>query len=465
MANGALLKALMGEEYEYQPKESSMGALSYGIAKSLPEMVNPYGSTAGNMAAVLGGSLLAGLFGYSAKREAEEKNLAQAGYMQELLSGGITPEREREILAADPKLRGLYTGLKLQNLLSTSTNKAEEAAKRQKAELDIAVQYAKDNGLTLAEAEKRLSQGFVAKPNIPAPVSPAELYPGIPADVVEQYQKEVERLGQTIDKKSAEKFAGERILKPALDRYQKSQKEVETARSKLDALDKIIVTGEEAILKAGATGGPESLYNLRKELAGYVGAGETALKSVGITPITSQAEKLSYDAALDSLGIDMMSTLKGLGSVSNIETTMAVKSGITSKNTPEQNMRILKNTLRIRKATEEWLKVTAGYGADSNKAAQIWNAYKRDELFANNKWNDNADTFEQWASKKQVELPTTFVKEAELVPASTVPEMTVDQVAQMTKQDLDNITMEQFKSFPEPVQRKIAEMELLFEGQ
>jgi len=101
MADSTLLKALLGNEYSYTPKESLSGALASGIGGSLPALVNPYGSTGSNLAAVLGGSLLAGLFGYSAKREAEQKNAEMMPVMMDILSAK-EPTKIAEILKTSP---------------------------------------------------------------------------------------------------------------------------------------------------------------------------------------------------------------------------------------------------------------------------------------------------------------------------------------------------------------------------
>lgn len=175
MADSALIKALLGEEYQYSPKESVIGSLGYGVSQSLPALVNPYGSTGKNLATVLGGSLLAGLFGYQAKKEAEQKNLAQAGYMQELLSGGITPEREKEILAADPKLAKLTTGIKLQELLGNIESKA--ALKKLEAQKELEryksiVSGAAERGMTPEAFEKALTG---TSTEAPTPVKAPEI--------------------------------------------------------------------------------------------------------------------------------------------------------------------------------------------------------------------------------------------------------------------------------------------------
>jgi hypothetical protein len=80
----------MNQEYAYKPTDELTGALGAGVAQSLPSLVNPYGSTGANLASVLGGGLLAGLFGYSARKEAERKNAEMLPVMMDLMSARDT---------------------------------------------------------------------------------------------------------------------------------------------------------------------------------------------------------------------------------------------------------------------------------------------------------------------------------------------------------------------------------------
>lgn len=139
MADSALLKALLGEDYQYSPKESVTGSLGYGISQSLPALVNPYGSTGKNLATVLGGSLLAGLFGYQAKKEAEQKNAEMMSVMMDLLSAQ-EPAKITEILKTSPYGQRLSPlGISRLSTLEEAQAKREAAAlERQQALADFA---------------------------------------------------------------------------------------------------------------------------------------------------------------------------------------------------------------------------------------------------------------------------------------------------------------------------------------
>jgi len=58
----------------YSPRENIYGQIGGTIASALPQLVRPYASSSSNIATVLGGSLLAGLLGYQARKEATAQN-------------------------------------------------------------------------------------------------------------------------------------------------------------------------------------------------------------------------------------------------------------------------------------------------------------------------------------------------------------------------------------------------------
>lgn len=167
MATSELLKALIGKEYAYSPTESLSGSLASGIGKSLPALVNPYGSTGSNLAAVLGGSLLAGLFGYSAKREAEQKNAEMMPVMMDLLSAQ-EPAKITKILKTSPY------GQRLSPLGISRLSTLEEAqAKREAAALE------RQQALADFKTKEQIRDQFIKGRRIPqsdkAPVVPAQI--------------------------------------------------------------------------------------------------------------------------------------------------------------------------------------------------------------------------------------------------------------------------------------------------
>lgn len=158
----------MGKEYAYSPTESLTGSLASGIGKSLPALVNPYGSTGSNLAAVLGGSLLAGLFGYSAKREAEQKNAEMMPVMMDILSAK-EPAKITEILKTSPYGQRLSPlGISRLSTLEEAQAKREAAAlERQQALGDFATKEQIRDQFLRDRQSQYLAQKAAAKANEP----------------------------------------------------------------------------------------------------------------------------------------------------------------------------------------------------------------------------------------------------------------------------------------------------------
>lgn len=134
MATSDLFKALMKESnYGFSPSESMMGITSAGVAQALPSLVNPYGSTSGNIARVLGGALLAGLMGYSAKKEAEEKNALLLPQLLEI-SQAQSPEQIQTLLG-ESEYKSKLLPVALQRMSSLESQKERLAKALQQENL------------------------------------------------------------------------------------------------------------------------------------------------------------------------------------------------------------------------------------------------------------------------------------------------------------------------------------------
>jgi hypothetical protein len=123
------------DELLYTPQETTFGLPAQIIAKNLPAVVNPYGSTGSNLAAVVGGGLLAGLLQYGAKREAEAANRELAPRLLDVM--GATSQDQLAQKLAQPgyeRLAGLGGRLSLAMAENQRKQAIEDA--KQKAELD-----------------------------------------------------------------------------------------------------------------------------------------------------------------------------------------------------------------------------------------------------------------------------------------------------------------------------------------
>jgi len=123
------------DELLYTPQETTFGLPAQIIAKNLPAVVNPYGSTGSNLAAVVGGGLLAGLLQYGAKREAEAANRELAPRLLDVMAA--TSQEQLAQKLAQPgyeRLAGLGSRLSLAMAENQRKQAIEEA--KQKAEVD-----------------------------------------------------------------------------------------------------------------------------------------------------------------------------------------------------------------------------------------------------------------------------------------------------------------------------------------
>lgn len=145
MAGEDLFASLMAAQYK--PSDSGYGIAARGVASALPSLVDPYGSVGGNFAAVLGGALVAGLLGYQAKESANASNLAQAGFVSQLLRPGITDEARTAIMQEDPKLINFAQSLQFNQLAAQQSAVATAATERAKAEMQADVEVRKANAI------------------------------------------------------------------------------------------------------------------------------------------------------------------------------------------------------------------------------------------------------------------------------------------------------------------------------
>lgn len=392
MADNALLKALMAEDdnfgYGYEARETPMGGFASGLAKSLPGMVNPRASNAANFATVLGGSLLAGLFGYQAKKQAEERNEAQAGYLQEILGGSLTPEREKEIMIADPKMKNFITGLKLRTLLGGG-----ELSETKKAEIEVIKEFAKEKNVSFSQAEQMLKDKYAAGPAAtptPAP-TPVSLIDESYDEAYKRLTQEALDLGLTGTQVS--NYAKERIL-PKTAAMTEARKKIEKLGDTIPSSEKMVATLKPAIAGAGETGGFFPFRIARNLLS-------SMYQHLPTKGGRQEAEQRAFDKQIDSIGPALMGTLKGLGSISTVETEIALGSGPNSKNTPEANRKLLKQIEGFLQLEQAYLSALNSFASEGKgDFNQLWSQYKKEVALKDGVINDKRASFKDWLSSK-----------------------------------------------------------------
>jgi hypothetical protein len=147
MADGLdLLSAMFAQDY--RPIEDPYGIAAQGVASALPYAVNPYGSTAGNFATVLGGALVSGLLGYQARK----RNVLQSRALMEALTQGVTPERRQELIEQSPRLAKPLAMLELQSAQRAREQAAAQQKMMQEYKYKSALQKQEDLGIPFTKA-------------------------------------------------------------------------------------------------------------------------------------------------------------------------------------------------------------------------------------------------------------------------------------------------------------------------
>jgi hypothetical protein len=151
MADGLdLLSAMFAQDY--RPIEDPYGIAAQGVASALPYAVNPYGSTAGNFATVLGGALVSGLLGYQARKRTDERNVAQSRALIEAMSQNITPERRQELIQESPRLAKPLAMLELQSAQRAREQQLAQQKMMQEARFRVGEAIAIDRGIPIESA-------------------------------------------------------------------------------------------------------------------------------------------------------------------------------------------------------------------------------------------------------------------------------------------------------------------------
>ena len=123
------------------PLDTPYGLGANVIAKSLPNLYNPYASVGSNLGVTLGGALLAGLLGYQAKQQAREQNIALQPLVTEAFQA-TTPEQLQGVIAkpGGERLTDLANQLYIQQLVGKQTTAQNEADLRKSVMLEAVKQ-------------------------------------------------------------------------------------------------------------------------------------------------------------------------------------------------------------------------------------------------------------------------------------------------------------------------------------
>lgn len=153
MAETSLTSALEG--LSFAPSDTGWGLAQSVLAKTAPNLINPYGSVGQNLGVGLGAILIQALLGYQAKSEAMDQTLAAADISNRMMKEATTPESRIDFLKGlgsqdvDTdvlrKVSGLATALNAQEKLIS----LEDEKRKKVAEAEVAANIAKTEGIPL----------------------------------------------------------------------------------------------------------------------------------------------------------------------------------------------------------------------------------------------------------------------------------------------------------------------------
>ena len=346
MASSELVAQILADQQGvgFSPRENVYGQIGGTLASALPQLVSPYASTKSNIATVLGGSLLAGLLGYQARQEAEERNKALMPVFTDVLGAGDMPALTAAISGVDPDIARKLTPYVLQQATTLRAQEAaqakalaEEARKMrifeqqqdiiQKGKLELAKnKFAarqeaekaaktkrRENLETLKETQRnadKLNPNVLSLPEIE--IAAFEKYSGMTTP------------GQV---GSMVKQATEIERKRALTELKANDEQ----NKLLDNLEKIIGQAEVAVRGAGETGGPGAINYARQLVKQYGQYFDKELE-----------KQVASEANFRPIMAEMVKLLRSPGAVSNLEFTLLGGSGPSEKNRKKENLELLK---------------------------------------------------------------------------------------------------------------------------
>jgi hypothetical protein len=400
-----LAEALKG--LNYTGMDTGYGIAATTLGQMTPQLINPYGSTGQAIGISLGSVLLQSLLGYQARQQSARDTLelnTLANQMQTL----ATPQERTDFISgvSDPMNQSRLS------TLSTALMGQETERKAKAAEKLLGLETAADFELGPKGTElfKRKQQADLDLANArlrrlePTPTPAVEVpEPGIIKGRFGEYEplpakrdrliKEAERLGLP---PSARLNYADKNLKAEESTIKTAMSKVDKIRESINNSDYLIARVTQGKEKAGQTGGPAWQAAIREAASGLYST----------IPTEGGREERAQRAAtkeLDSIRPEIVKELRSPGSVSNYETEMLIGAGPSSANTPEENTRILANMVRIRDLNEDYANFMEAYIEDKGSAFgadQVWHQYKKDQVFIDNKFNDNRMPWNEWFQTK-----------------------------------------------------------------
>ena len=346
MASSELVAQILADQQGvgFSPRENVYGQIGGTLASALPQLVSPYASTKSNIATVLGGSLLAGLLGYQARQEAEERNKALMPVFTNVLGAKDMPALTSALSEVDPDVARKLIPYVLQQ---ATTLRAQEAAQaKAQAEEARKMRLFKEQQDIIQEGRLQLAENKFAARQEAEEAKKAQRQENL--EKLKATQQQADKLNPNVlslpemETAAFERYSG--MTTPgALAGMVTKATEIErkTALTELkanneqnqllDNLEKIIGQAEVAVRGAGETGGPGAVNYARKLVKQYGQYFDKKLE-----------EQVAFESNFRPIMAEMVKLLRSPGAVSNLEFTLLGESGPSADNRKPQNLQLLK---------------------------------------------------------------------------------------------------------------------------
>ncbi|NCV38978.1 MAG: hypothetical protein EBW11_00135 [Betaproteobacteria bacterium] len=407
----SLLEALQG--LQISPLENPYGLGAAALAKQSPGLLNPYGSVGSNLAIGLGSLLAQGLLASQAQSQAAEETLRARKLALEL--EGMSPVDRLGAIERieEPRIQNRLLNYDAITRALSGQNDLDYQQKSRLAALETAEKKKQFEDQQSAELRKLLALRYNVMPeDLPAAIEQQKQQdaqslqpgakttdisndlPGIPnifdrkEQLIRNYRFKHGMTPNEAGQQAEKDLAAERQMnKPIID-------SLSAARTRADTLESIASKAKTAMTKAGETGGLPLFAGIRDLLS----------QVYQMVPTSGGAEEAQQRAAtsqLASVKSEVSSLSKSPGAVSDFESQMYIGSGPNESKTPQENAAIIKNMEVFADLEREYANFMERYvqAGSTVGANEIWEQYKRNEVFPNGMINYNKRSFKDWYNR------------------------------------------------------------------
>jgi hypothetical protein len=405
----SLLEALQG--LQISPFENPYGLGAATLAKESPGLINPYGSVGSNLAIGLGSLLAQGFLASEAQSQASEETLRARKLALEL--EGMSPVDRLGAIerVQEPRIQNRLLNYDAITRALSGQNDLEYQQKSRLAQLQTAETKKQIENETAAKLKADLASRFgVMIEDLPAVLEQQkqlEMQPKTELEIAAD-QNDLPGLPNIRDRKDAliRKYRSQGLTpNGAAEQAEKDLKDekalnkpiidqLSKARTRADTLESIASKAKTAMTKAGETGGPKLYAGIRDTLSSVY---QYAPTRGGV----EEAQQIAATGQLASVKSEVSQLSKSSGAVSDFESQMYIGSGPNENKTPQENAAIIKNMEVFADLEREYANFMERYvqAGSTVGANEIWEQYKKNEVFPDGMINYNKRSFKDWYNR------------------------------------------------------------------